>query len=398
MGKRGNPSSNSPIQSDKMDTSNRYETLNPNEDLSDSESVISSVKKQKTHHDTSKQQTAQVTPKSSPKPPPINVKGADFKSVRQMLDSIAVLKDDCFIRLTPSGVRIFASSTEIHKKIIDHLKSENSKFFTHQLREEQTTKIVLHGLHNMPENELKEALEEVGIKPSGIVKLTVRNLRHSDHCVFLLHFPKSDNVKISKIREVKAVNYVMVRWEYFKNKRNGPIQCSKCMQYGHGAKSCFLDPVCVRCGGGHESKSCNHLTDPVTKQVHEKIPDDLVKCGLCGQNHTANFSGCQKRKEFIDRQNLYRARTQRRNQRQNAQNNFQFQNAPQLKNFTLPGTTQQVNLSPQSNGNNDLFSPDQLMSIFQELMTSMSQARNKMDQINALGKIVIKYTNNGFTT
>jgi hypothetical protein len=125
----------------------------------------------------------------------------------------------------------------------------------------------------------------------------------------------------------------------------------------------------------------------------------MLKCALCGQNHAANYSKCEKRIEFIERQQNYRNRTQRRNT-----NPPQFRPAPQLASFNFPAINGNNNnnaawsnssnrtLQDPTTTNAQLFSPSELMEIFKEMMTAMSQAKSKLDQITALGQIVIKYS------
>lgn len=166
--------------------------------------------------------------------------------------------------------------------------------------------------------------------------MTSHKNKDSDRGLYLLHFPKTQKVKISDLRQVTAISQVRVKWDYYKNKRKGPIQCTRCMQYGHGSQSCFLDPVCVRCAGSHLSRECPKIADLMTNEIHPKIPEEEVKCGLCGSNHTANYSQCEKRQEFINRQKTYRDRTQRRNRRnQPRPQNHHFKDAPQLKDYNI---------------------------------------------------------------
>jgi hypothetical protein len=283
---------------------------------------------------------------------------------------------------------VFASDTATFKIFRDYLIANNcEKFFTHQLREEQLTKIVLHGMYDMELSDLKELLNEVGIKPTEIKKMSIHQKRYSDHCLYLLLFNKSEKVKISTLRETLSLNYVRVRWEYFQNRRLGPIQCTNCMSYGHGSKYCHLDPICIRCANNHASKDCPHLVDPVTNAQREKIPDNLVKCGLCGQNHTANYTDCVKRVEFMERQERYRRKTQRRQPPIGQQPPQYFQNAPQLSNFHLPNN----NNAPRESSVNDLFSAHEIMPILSELMNALQGARSKQQQFLVIAEMAVKY-------
>lgn len=406
-----------------FNTTNGFASLNPDVNLSenDNESTISSQlsvssKRRKLAHNspTNPQKASAADKIHTPKPPPIFIQNCTASDASLFLADIKKNEGDFQIRFVPNGVQVFPANNEAHKALKDKLKLNGKKFFTHLLREEQTTKIVLHGLYAMPVTELMEHLNLVGIKPSVIKIMNIHQKRYSDHCVYLLYFLKSEKIKISVLREIPAINYVRVRWEYYSNKRQGPIQCSRCMQYGHGVSSCFLDPTCIRCGANHPSKECPHLTDPLTNEVRTRIPDDLLKCGLCGQNHSANFSQCEKRVAFIARQQNYRARNQRRPRERQAPPQQQhlmqrrFTPAQQLENFNFPGINESnvqngvawgngnlpnLTSQPHPQSTNGCFNPSELLAIFKELMTTLRQATTPESQIYALGEIVIKYCN-----
>lgn len=324
--------------------SNQYEVLNYDCDLSSSEydsemEVISQASKRRRSKSPKQHEKQPSAPISTPKPPPLFVKDGSLAQLRNNLTSKGIDNSKYNAKFVGPQIKITATNDADFSSIKEKLISGNSKFYTHQLRSEQTTKIVLHGLYKMTEEELTEKLSELGIKPSKVKIMTIHKQKYSDHCVYLLHFPKIQKMKISTLREIKAIDQVIVRWEFFRNKRKGPIQCSNCMLYGHGSLDCYLNPVCVRCGGGHKSKECAHLAGG------QKIPDELVKCGLCGQNHTANYSKCIKRIEFMQRQEKYQRNTQGRKsqrkqpqhqQQQQQQQSFGFVDAPELQNFELP--------------------------------------------------------------
>jgi len=69
--------------------------------------------------------------------------------------------------------------------------------------------------------------------------------------------------------------------------KNG-FQCKNCQAFGHSASNCFLQYRCVKCADSHQPGNCPRNND-------RNIP---LKCANCGQEHTANFSGCSKRLEF----------------------------------------------------------------------------------------------------
>lgn len=386
-----------------MQTNNVYDILDSECDLSDAESVTSLnskrprlVVKKKT---ATKVTNAQVTPQ---KPPPLNISGdVGYTTVNEIILTVKKSPDDFTLRLTPNGIRVFSSNQVAYNALKQKLIEKKLKFYTHQLRESQTTKVVLYDLFSMPEEELKNHLNEAGVFPVKVKAMNVYEKRHSDHAVYLLYFLKSEKVKISKLREIPEICYVKVKWRYFSSKRKGPIQCSVCMQYGHGGENCFLDPVCIRCSAKHKSSECPLLLDPISDQIRTRIPDELLKCGLCGQNHSANFSRCVKRIEFVERQQRFRSNTQRRQRPVQ----HRFEPAPQLDDFNFPqlnprARAERFHQQPSVNvingnvGENDLFSPTQLMTIFRELTAAIAGATTKSEQLFALGEIAIKYIGN----
>lgn len=392
--------------------SNMYATLAKTN--FDSTSVTSSLsKKRKVKHLDIDDDNESFKSSSRPtKPPPIFIKGNSRAQVDKILSTLQAERSNFLSKLIPGGVKVFASDTANHILLREHLKACQVKFQTHALREEQMTKVVLHGLHSMELSVLKDELSRLEIFPAEIKTLAIRKKLNDDHCVYLLYFSKSSKIKLSELRETAAICYTRVRWEYYRNRRKGPIQCNNCMQYGHGGKYCFLDPLCIRCGESHKSASCPMITtiDPVTLKLQHvnRIPDEQLKCGLCGQNHTANSIKCEKRNEFIQRQQKYRSKTQRRPQDRRAQNFTRqtFMNAPQLTDFNFPQLNQPTTNERAWNNpkfppshqqsqqaSHNLFNQNELLSIFRELMQSLSNAKSQQEQIWALGEIVIKYCN-----
>lgn len=381
-------------------------------------SLVSSNKKNKKSCKEQPQELAQQ------KPPPLTVPSLPQSQARAFLADLQSETNKFEVRYTPDGTKIFASCIEAFHAVKQKLIDLKRPFFTHALRDEQTIKFILHGFYKVEVEELANLLAEMGINPIRVKNISVHNKRYDDHAVYLVHFLKSSKMQLATLREnVCVIDSVRVRWEFFRKFRvndqgekvsNGPIQCSNCMQYGHGGAHCFLNPLCKRCANSHRTGECPHLIDPQTNEVRARIPDEMVKCGLCGQNHPANYSKCSKRLEFINRQNIFRARTQpqrpQQQQQQQRQPNKQrtFTHAPQLANANFPSIHQntaqgsawvhtpiqpQVGFQrqPQVVDNNELFTTGELLQIMRELMGSLRTCRTKEQQIFAMSEIVIKY-------
>jgi hypothetical protein len=65
-----------------------------------------------------------------------------------------------------------------------------------------------------------------------------------------------------------------------------PVQCHKCLRFGHVKGKCRSATRCPRCGEGHEFDACPKKQMP--EQSH---------CVNCGQQHSSAYRGCPKYKE-----------------------------------------------------------------------------------------------------
>lgn len=382
--KMKNMNQNKPDKFDNSSTSqhNPYMDLDPDEDLSDTQSNYSE------YSSTNKKSLSQ-------KPPPLTM--MNKYSCAQMISLLKDYKNEYSIKLSPVGVQIFPQNTESFKKIKNYLLREHHQFFTHDLREEQLSKFVLHGYIETSESTLMSQLNDLELEPEKLHKMKIHQKKHNDHSVYLIYFKKIQNVKISQLREIKAIDNIIVKWEHYSNRRKGPTQCSNCQSFGHGGNNCRLRARCIRCGDFHKSIDCPKLFNEKQMQTRTRIPDGELKCANCGKNHAANFSRCEKRLETIERLKKYRTKTQ--NVTRKSQNSFQ--SSPELNNFhyprlnpqdTQPSNEERLNyLQPGLSSNNSLFQTAELMEIFKEMMTKLQQAKSKIEQITILGELVIKY-------
>lgn len=388
--------------------SNTYETLSGGEE--ENSQLNSAIKKRNKTSLVSTQisrngRNEAIDPPTQ-KPPPITIPSMTMNAASSFL--AGVVNGRSFqIRLSSQGLKMYAPNVAAYNDAKNKLKDGDFKFYTHLLREEQTSKFVLHGYFKADVGEIVDSLKEIGLSPLKVKNISIRAQRYDDHAVYLVHFLKIDKINISILREnARILNSVRVRWEFFQNRRNGPIQCTNCQQFGHGNSSCFLKPACVRCGQGHLSKECPLLQNSTTIGNRPKIPDSDVRCALCGQGHTSNFTGCEKRLAYMEQQRLLRARIQTRS-RQNPTNapptmpNRQFMPAHQLNGANFPSIRienasngmawQQQPQQQQNFPNNALFNHNELMAIMREMIVKLRGCTSKEQQIYAVGEVVFKY-------
>lgn len=337
-------------------------------------------------------------------PPPIIVHNIDITTLKNKLQLFSQY-NDITLQSTMSGTKLFVQSTEQYKQLKTFCIDNQLKFHSHLLKEEQKIKIVIHGLHDMEINDLFEELSYKEIFPCDIKKLEIFKRRYDNQCIFLLYFKKIEGIKIANLRNIKSLFQMIIKWDYYHARKTGPTQCNNCMQFGHGAESCFLDPKCIRCGDEHKSRDCHLLNDP--NDTKSKIPDDKVKCANCGDQHTANFNKCTKRMEYINLKNKIRIK----NTPNSKPSNYQFKDAPQLNNSNFPNINKtrkehqsvawglnKSSISPNGARNHDpgnsnnLLTTEELMSAFRELMEKLQSAKTRYEQITALGEVAIKYS------
>jgi hypothetical protein len=99
-------------------------------------------------------------------------------------------------------------------------------FFTLQVNAKKPTRIVLLGLPDMPVTEIQEALAERGIISDD---MKIRSEKLLEHKNYILYFAKG-TMTTGKLRDIKAINNVIVQWAYYDVKRHGPTQCRRCQE------------------------------------------------------------------------------------------------------------------------------------------------------------------------
>lgn len=333
------------------------------------------------------------------KPPPITFKQTTIVLVRELLKKqTGINMNSVSIKITEYGIKVHMSDMKQYDLLCDYCMNNNIQFFTHTPRERRKVKFCLYGLWNMPLEELREELSSLGIYPCEINVLPIFEKRYNDQCIYKLSFMQSDHVRISNLRQTKFVFKCVVRWQYYKSKAKLPTRCSNCQEWGHGDDNCHLLPKCVRCAGNHKSDKCPHLPpiDPEKPLEKRNIPVALVKCANCGKNHTANFSGCATRYEYLNVQERMRQNNQlKRNNTRPQPPPIDNRSFPPLSCRNTPPTHNAWRnppiLSSNQDNPNDMLSVQECVAISNELMQKLSQCQNRNQQILAVIEITAKY-------
>ena len=118
-------------------------------------------------------------------------------------------------------------------------------------------------------------LGDMGIAQSNTDRVTVGQDRRITKTIRSLIHMESDIQRLEK-------EGVLIKYRRYIPERHVKVsvkQCFKCGKFGHLQTSCTNDAKCLYCGGDHEKKDCNSLTN-------------AIKCLNCNEAHAASFKGC----------------------------------------------------------------------------------------------------------
>ncbi|KAG5670078.1 hypothetical protein PVAND_000363 [Polypedilum vanderplanki] len=279
---------------------------------------------------------------STEKFPPLIVFGQSISKIQEITNSIG--SSNVQLKLVKEGIKVFVSTNSDFVKIQESFAKNSFHYYTHQLREEQLSKFVIHGLPKLETDIIKQALESAKLNPVTIKDLNIKKKNYDEHLFYLVSFYKKENITLIDLQDVKAINHIRISWQNFRHTRKGPTQCMNCLRFGHGTANCHLISRCIRCAGDHKSKECPLIQVPDGETL-SKIATTKLKCALCGA-------------------------------------------------WTKPPYQSAIPLARHPNAqqnSNVLYSHDELFKIFMDITTQLSGARTKQEQIQIMMSVAIKY-------
>lgn len=344
------------------------------------------------------------TAPKAPKPPPIVIYNVTASCFQDYLSGIANIdKNKVQIQIHSGHIKIYASDEEQHNLILDFVKEKKINSYTHRLKSENKTKICLFGLYKMDIAKLEAELRRNNVHPAKIAVIEPKKrdssgnlvIANSETCIYLLYFDKSSKVKADDLRHsVRGLFNIIIKWKYYTPRYYGPVQCMNCQEYGHGTENCFRPSRCVRCAGKHQSKNCPELLvckDDGTMVQGTKIPNEKLKCALCGGHHPANFSGCEKRREFESRR-LAAADRHKMRRPQYRAHPTDFPGLPKplppVGNNSWQNKTHSYAQPTFPSGSSErLFTPNECFQILTDLIEGIENCRTRADQMRLICQI-----------
>lgn len=335
-------------------------------------------------------QTEVTSKQSKTKAPPITVLNIPILELSRKIKNIHP-HGDIKYKLTQFGIRMLIDDVEVFKKVRSYLINQKINFFSHPLKEERLKKFTLYGLPDMDNESVKQLLYEHDIGPVSVAKLNIKKKRYNDQSIYLIYYSLTSNMTIEKLRTVRYMDHVVVKFEEYSINKTGVTQCANCLHFSHGAKNCHLPPRCVKCGKDHASKDCDKK---ISSDPDSKIPNELVRCANCKGPHTANYSKCPSRAKYLQIRELAR-----NNKHVRPSNRNQGHIAFQRRSYDNRQPSQQMsyaNIVANSSFNDQLFSPTECYQIFKKFMNEISRCKSKSEQLDVIARLSFEYlSNNG---
>lgn len=261
-------------QLQKIQTSNKFESLSENESAdTDEESDTSESSGSTPKRFIKKQYTKQKNTPNQTNLQPIIISGraenhASFiKSVQKNTTKKFIIKN------TRNNTSLYLQNTEDKNNMILHLQQSKAEFHTYTDNNQKTHSFVIKGLGNGIDIEnLKTELQGY-ITVNKIFKMNTK-----ESPMYMLITDKETNINTLQ-KSIKYLSHTAIKWERVKNTKL-IIQCHRCQKWGHATANCGHTPACLKCAQAHHTKDCQHK--------HLENP----KCVNCGQGHIANSIEC----------------------------------------------------------------------------------------------------------
>lgn len=298
------------------------------------------------------------------------------------------------IKYISMGIKVFCTTLADFETVRMTLKNNQVQYFTHDIVSSKSQKFVLSGLPNFQPNEVKSALQHEGLDIIDVKKMNTK-YENENYALFLVYF-NNNSITLLNLRKVKFILNVSVGWKPYQQARNGPTQCNNCQLYGHGNKNCQLQPRCAKCGLKHQTSSC------MKDQQPQPEASFILKCCLCGGDHSSKDRNCPKRLSYINMKLKHSQATS------SSSTNTQPQSSsPQTRGTTnsyLPSSPVTTNKKysdwfKPSNRNDvhthptdELLSNELLAEMMIELFQGLRASKTRLDQIQTVTSVVLKYT------
>lgn len=263
------------ITSDNITTQNRFKIpVSTSKINANSGNKVQTQKS--TIEDSTDDEAFEETPTRTPKPESFYIKTEEGWR-QQMNQLFTKIKWNLPMKLIGDFVKITPRSIDEFRAVQSFLHENKVKCYGMNPRGERPRKILIKGVPLfITSDEIHKEFTKYGYHVTRVAQL--RDFRTKAPLTkFVVNILPDEN--FSKVYDIDLMFGFMVEIVKFET-RNKIKQCYNCQKWNHSSEVCHLDPICVKCAGGHNSKEC--------PQGRTAFP----KCSNCGQQHTANYGGC----------------------------------------------------------------------------------------------------------
>ena len=237
----------------------------------------------------------EILPKEIKMPPVIVDLNHGFNFIRGLIGA-----DFLFKRMSV-GTKILSPNKDCYESLLEKLKRNNIKFYTHKIVDGSNFSMLLKGLPQLNVSEIKEDLQVTYNIEVESLKEIITRMTTADNALYVAEFSRA-KVSKKKILGIKYLNGICINWRNNVSKRNGPTQCTKCAMFGHGAANCHRQQrICLLCADPrHDMSEC-----PLKENENANFKCFNCKSKGLRSDHRANDLSCPKRKEYMQlRQNI----------------------------------------------------------------------------------------------
>lgn len=242
-----------------------------------------------------------IQPAKSPKkvkPPPIYIRE---KSSSALVNKIATLIGENSFYVIPlrkgniNETKVQTETEDSHRLLTKFLDEAGKNFYTYQLKSARGLQVVLKGIEaTVSTTEIVEALKEKNFNAKMVMNILNKNKEPQPMFKIELE-PERQTLKKNEVHPIYKLQLLLHRRITVEepHKRNRPVQCTNCQEYGHTKAYCTLKSICVVCSEAHSTANCHKNKEDIS----------VKKCSNCGESHTANWRGCVVYKELKNRLN-----------------------------------------------------------------------------------------------
>lgn len=220
--------------------------------------------------------------------PPIFVSKSSV-TVGQLLSLLKSVNNDFSLKDSKDFLCIESNTIDAYRAFGPLLDSKSLEYHSYRLPVDKTIDVVLkHVPTDFQDSEIEAELKALGFGDFKLMRVWDKDKK----AIPVVSLYLKSNVKNKEIYLLDRLLNCVIQVEPKRRSRNIP-QCINCQRFGHTKNYCKLAPRCMFCTGSHVSAECDKM----------QSEENVKVCVNCGENHSANYRGCQyyaelKKKRF----------------------------------------------------------------------------------------------------